>query len=332
MNCATFKTESLKSAILTSFRGLGYNNDDAQAIAAMVPSHRGITYNLKQCLEGDEEKGFDPVPNFEDKLKSFPGVFEAVKKIEGLPTNSSIHASALYVFNDGFLAQNSLMKAPNGTKTTAFNMHDSDDMGALKMDVLKTDAESKLAKALDLLLKDNQIEWQGSLRATYDKYIHPDVLEYDDPEMWKKMSNGSIQNLFQMDSPVGSVAMKKTRPENVRQLAEVNSIMRLQSDSGEQPIDRYVRFRNNINEWYKEMDEAGLTEHEKDILKKYLLPSCGVSSSQEVMMQILMDPEISNFTLGEANTARKVVAKKQVNKIAKLKEDFYIKGENLNKQ
>lgn len=326
LNCATFKTESLKSAILSCARGLGINNDDAQALAAIVPSHRGHTYTLKECLEGDEEKGYVPVENFKEKLDVYPGLFEAVQKIEGLPTNASIHASALYVFNDGYLAQNSLMRAPNKTKITAFNMHDSDDMGALKMDVLKTDAQSKMAKCLELMLKDGQIEWQGSLRKTYDKYLHPDVLEYNNPNMWEKMSDGSIQNLFQMDSPVGSIAMKKTHPENVRQLAEVNSIMRLQSDSGEQPIDRYVRFRNDINQWYLEMVEEGLNKEEMKILEKYLLQSNGVSGSQEVLMQILMDPEICNFTLGEANSARKAIAKKIAAKIVQLKKDFYEKG------
>ena len=297
-----------------------------QALAAIVPSHRGHTYTLSECLNGDEEKGFEPVKDFEDKFKAYPGLFEAVKKIEGLPTNASIHASALYVFNDGYLPQNSLMRAPNGTKITAFSMHDSDDMGALKMDVLRTDAQSKIAKCLDLLLKDKQIEWKGSLRKTYNAYLHPDVLEYNNPEMWKRMSDGSIPNLFQMDSPVGAVSMKKAKPENVTQLAEINSIMRLQAESGEQPIDRYVRFRNDINQWYLEMVDADLNQHEIEILEKYLLKSYGVSGSQEILMQLLMEPEISGFTLGAANNARKIIAKKKIDKIAQLKEDFYKKG------
>lgn len=297
-----------------------------QALAAIVPSHRGHTYTLSECLNGDEEKGFEPVKDFEAKVRVYPGLFEAVQKIEGLPTNASIHASALYVFNDGYLPQNSLMRAPNKTKITAFSMHDSDDMGALKMDVLRTDAQSKIAKCLELLLKDKQIEWQGSLRKTYNKYLHPDVLVYDNPEMWKEMSDGDIPNLFQMDSPVGAVSMKKARPENVRQLAEVNSIMRLQADSGEQPIDRYVRFRNDINQWYLEMIDEGLNQHEIQIMEKYLKDSNGVSGSQEVLMQILMDPEVCNFTLGESNAARKAIAKKQLNKLIQLKKDFYEKG------
>lgn len=310
-------------------RGLGYNNDDAQALAALVPQHRGATYTLKECLEGDEEKGFEPVPGFKDRLDVYPGLFESVQKIEGLPTNSSIHASALYVFNNSYLAQNSLMRAPNKTKMTAFNMHDSDDMGALKMDVLRTDAQSKMAKCLDLLLKDRQIEWQGSLRATYDKYIHPDVLDYTNPIMWERAAKGEIANLFQFETQVGSVCIKKARPVNVMQLAEINSIMRLQVEGNEQPIDRYVRFRNDINQWYLEMFDCGLNKSEITILEKYLSGSNGVSGSQETLMLLVMDPNISNFTLGEANGFRKAVAKKKPKDIQANKEKYFNNGAKL---
>ena len=326
LNCATFKTESLKSAILSCGRGLGYNNDEMQALAALVPEHRGHFYTLDECLVGDTEKGFDPVPGFEGKFVAYPGLLEAVRKIEGLPTNSSIHASALYVFNNGFLAQNSMMRAPNGTKITAFNMHDSDDLGALKMDVLRTDAQSKIAKCMELLLADQQMEWKGSLRATYDYYLHPDVLQYDNPQMWADMADGKIANLFQFETQVGAVCIKKARPTDVMELAEINSIMRLQADEGEQPIDRYVRFRNNPVAWDLEMIEEGLTTHEMDILKKYLSGSHGVSGSQEVLMRILMDPEVCGFTLGESNAARKAIAKKIATKLIQLKADFYEKG------
>lgn len=329
LNCATFKTESLKSAILTCGRGLGYNNDEMQALAALVPSHRGITYNLEQCVNGDEEKDLDPVPGFLDKFDPYPGLLEAVRKIEGMPTNSSIHASALYIFNNGYLEHNSLMRAPNGTKMTAFNMHDSDDQGALKMDVLRTDAQSKMAKCLDLLIKNKQIEWQGSLRKTYDKYLHPDVLDYTNPKMWEKAASGEIANLFQFETQVGSVCIKKAKPENVMQLAEINSIMRLQVEGDEQPIDRYVKFRNDINLWYLEMIEIGLNSEEIQVLEKYLKESFGISGSQEKLMLLVMDPKISNFTLGEANGFRKAISKKIAAKIQENKEKYFKKGHDL---
>ncbi len=329
LNCATFKTESLKSAILTCARGLGINNDEAQALAALVPSHRGKTYTLSDCLNGNEEQGFEPVPHFREKLEAYPRLFEAVQMIEGLPTNASIHASALYIFNNGYLEHNSLMRAPNKTPMTAFNMHDSDDQGALKMDVLRTDAQSKMAKCLDLLLKAGQIEWQGSLRKTYDKYIHPDVLDYDNPVMWKEAAEGKIANLFQFETQVGSVCIKKARPTNVMQLAEINSIMRLQVEGDEQPIDRYVRFRDDINIWYLEMLEEGLNEEEIAILRKYLDKSFGISGSQETLMLLVMDPKITGFTLGEANKFRKAISKKIAKDIQENKEKYFNYGKKL---
>ena len=329
LNCATFKTESLKSAVLTACRGLEINNDEAQAIAAMVPQHRGKTYTLEQCEFGDEEQGFEPVPQFINKLKEHDRLYDIVKNIEGLPTNASIHASALYVFNNGYLDHNSLMRAPNGTPITAFNMHDSDDMGALKMDVLRTDAQSKMAKCLELLLKDKQIQWQGSLRDTYNKYLHPDILDYDTPSMWEKAWNGQIEQLFQFETQVGGVCIKKAQPTNVTELAEINSIMRLQSEGKEQPIDKYVRFRHNIQEWYKEMRSYHLTDKEITVLEKYLKKSYGISGSQEVLMQLVMDPSISGYTLGEANAFRKAIAKKITAKILENKEKFFQKTQEL---
>ena len=329
LNCATFKTESLKSAILTCARGLGINNDEAQGLAALVPSHRGKTYTLNDCLYGNEEQGFEPVPHFQERLETYPRLFEAVKMIEGLPTNASIHASALYIFNNGYLEHNSLMRAPNKTPMTAFNMHDSDDMGALKMDVLRTDAQSKMAKCLDLLLKAHEIEWKGSLRETYNFYLHPDVLDYDNPKMWEKAASGEIANLFQFETQVGSVCIKKARPTNVMQLAEINSIMRLQVEGDEQPIDRYVKFRDNINAWYLEMFEEGLNQEESDILRKYLDKSFGISGSQETLMLLVMDPKITGFTLGEANKFRKAIAKKIAADIQTNKEKYFEYGKKL---
>ena len=329
LNCATFKTESLKSAILTCARGLGINNDEAQALAALVPSHRGKTYTLNDCLYGNEEQGFEPVSNFREKLEAYPRLFEAVQMIEGLPTNASIHASALYIFNNGYLEHNSLMRAPNKTLITAFNMHDSDDQGALKMDVLRTDAQSKMAKCMDLLLKAGEMEWKGSLRNTYNYYLHPDVLDYNSPEMWAKAASGEIANLFQFETQVGSVCIKKARPTNVMQLAEINSIMRLQVEGDEQPIDRYVAFRENIESWYLEMFEEGLNQEEIAILRKYLDKSFGISGSQETLMLLVMDPKITGFTLGEANKFRKAIAKKIAADIQANKEKYFEYGKKL---
>ena len=87
--------------------------------------------------------------------------------------------------------------------------------------------------------------------------------------------------------------------------------MRLMPEStgAESPLDKYVRFKNNIELWYEEMRQAGLSREEQKILEPYFLKSYGVPPSQEQLMQMLMDKNICGFTLAEANGARKIVGK-----------------------
>ena len=327
LNTLTYKTESLKSAINTCGRGLGILPEETHYLSGLIPTSRGHVYSLKECEEGDEEKGFDPHPEVIAKIKAYDGLYEAIQKVEGLISGCGVHASAVYFFETGYLHCCSLMRAPNGTRITGFDYRAVDACSGLKMDFLYTDCQSKLMKTMDLLIKFGQIEWQGTLRNTYNKYLHPDVLVYNDPEMWRKMSDGEISNLFQFDSVQGAVCIKRTRPENVKQLGAANAVMRLMGDgSGETPLDKYVRFRNNPNEWDKEMTAWKLTDHEKNLLKKYLSDKFGYASEQEDLMQIVQDPEIGNFSLYEATKFRKCVSKKKLSEIEKYKQLFFTKN------
>jgi DNA polymerase-3 subunit alpha len=323
LNCITFKTESLKAAVLTAARGLGINNDEAQALSMAVPMNRGHVYTLKECMEGNAELDLDPVPGFEEQLRSYPGLFETVEKIEGLPTNASVHASAVYIFDNGYLEHNSLMRAPSGVRVTAFDMDATNELSGLKIDLLFTDAESKLMKCVDLLVKDGKMKWQGSLRATYDKYLHPDVLDYRDPIMWQKAIDGKIMNLFQYETQVGEVGIKKAKPRSVMELATINSAIRVQSEGSVQPIDRYAAYKADPSLWKGEMDKAGLTPAEQEVMRKHLSYQYGCSLQQEDFMQLSMDPQIAGYTIGEANTLRKTIAHKILDQIKKQKDLFF---------
>lgn len=39
-----------------------------------------------------------------------------------------------------------------------------------------------------------------------------------------------------------------------------------QEKGAETPMEKYVRFKNNISLWYKEMDQQGLTKEEQKFL------------------------------------------------------------------
>lgn len=83
-NVATFKLEKSKSAILTSARGLGIDNDEAQYISSLITIERGQAYTLKQMYYGDEEEGIKPNSTFINEINKHEKLWEVASRIEGL--------------------------------------------------------------------------------------------------------------------------------------------------------------------------------------------------------------------------------------------------------
>lgn len=332
LNCSTFKTEGSKSALLSAARGLGINNDIAQYLASLIPVTRGFTWSIEDCLYGNEEEGRKPVTEFINEISQYDRLLETTLALQGLICGRSIHASAVYLFNDDFNKHNALMKAPNGVYITQFNMKDSDYASGLKEDLLTIKALDKIRLCMDLLVDAGYMEDKGSLRATYDAYLHPDVLDYDTPEMWDAVCNGEITDLFQFDSSIGVQAIKKIKPRSFTELAVASTMMRLMvsEEGAEQPIDTYVRYKNNIDEWYKDMrDNYQLTDNEISIVEKYLLQYQGIGGNQEDVMEISMDPSITNFSIKDSNRLRKSISKKSLELQHQMKKEFFEAGNNL---
>lgn len=317
LNVLTLKKEKTKSAVLTVMRGIGVNNDEAQYIASLIEQERGFLFSLKDTWYGNEEKDRKPNTQFINEINRLSeetgiDVKEALFMIEGIVSGYGSHACALNIYNNGFIKQNSMMLAPNGLPITAWTYHDSEEVGDLKVDFLSTDAVSKLQLTLEYLLKDGVIEWQGSLRDTYNKYLHPDVVnKYDNPKMWENMKNLAVPSLFQFgDSDVGRSAMKKVQPNNIYELATANSLMRLMAQKGEMtPLDKYVLYKNDISLAFKEMDKYGLTKEEREVAKELIGGEYYLCSTQEGMMMALMHPKVSGFDRRQSDKARKLVGK-----------------------
>lgn len=88
--------------------------------------------------------------------------------------------------------------------------------------------------------------------------------------------------------------------------------------------DRYVRIKNQgLDSFDNEMRRNNLSEEMIQLMHKHCDTYYGCCALQEQMMEILMD--VVHFSLGEANAARKIIAKKKMDKIPELKEKFYNK-------
>ena len=327
INVCTFGTEGTKSALKTAGRGLKIDDDTITYITSMIPNERGFDWTLSECYYGNGEDK-KPIKAFVEQMQEHPKLWKLAQNIEGLITRLGVHASGVVCVNGDFNDYNSVMKTSHEQLVTSYDLHTLERCGMVKYDFLTVSALDRIRQCMNYMLEDGTMEWQGSLRATYNKYLAPQVLDYTSAEMWDMVGRGEISSLFQFDTLVGSQAIKSIQPRSLNELAISSSLMRLMGE-GELPLEKYARFKRVPQLWYDEMRAHGLNKEEMHILEKYLLKKNGVGESQEVVMQMVMDPQISGFDMKEANKLRKTIAKKQFKEIEAVKEMFFEKGRAL---
>lgn len=324
-NVVTFGTEGSKSAIQTAARGLGIDNDVSLYISSLIPADRGKVRTLSQCYYGDVEEGFAPIPLFIQQMNQYPELWEVAQKVEGLVCRVGEHAGGIIFVDEDFTNSTGLMKVPNGDTVTQFDLHDCEDASLIKIDLLSVEALDKMHVCLDLLCDQGYIDRYPTLRETYEKYLGIYNLEREAPEMWEMVWNHEIQALFQMEKQSGIQGIALTKPESVDDLAVLNSVIRLmaQEKNAEQPLNKYARFKDNIDLWYEEMTKYGLTADEMKLLEPLLKSSYGICESQEKFMSLVQLPECGGFNLGWADRLRKAIAKKNPAEYEKLTQEYF---------
>ena len=332
---ATFGTEGTKSAILAACRGYRSDNypegidvDTAQYMSSLIPAERGFLWPIKDVIYGNEEKERKPVAAFIREVKKYPGLLEIIQSIEGIVCRRGIHASGVILYDEDPFETAAFMKSPNGDLTTCYDLHMAELAGDTKYDLLVTEISDKIIQCFELLQKDNQIEQNLKLRDLYNKYIHPEVIDTSNPQIWEHLAAGDILDVFQFNTGVGLAIAKKLKPQNPMEMTAANAMMRLMSERGkESQQDRFVRIqKEGLISFDYEMKAAHLSEDMIAKMHKHCDQYWGCCAIQEQMMELLMD--VANFSLGEANSARKVVAKKQMNKIPDLKASVFDKFDN----
>jgi DNA polymerase III subunit alpha len=144
------------------------------------------------------------------------------------------------------------------------------------------------------------------------------------------LGEGSVMDLFQFSTDVGYQAAIKVKPRNLLEMASANSLMRLMAGDGqEQPIDTFIKFKNDIQKWYDEMREHGLNDEEIKVMEEHLLKLNGVADTQESVMLLSMDKRVAGFDVKWANKLRKAIAKKSKKDMEEAHQEFFKRGKEL---
>ena len=325
-NVLTLKTEKSKSAILTAARGLGIDVDTAQYLSSFIEADRGQLRTLKQTFYGDPDNGISASKQFRIEMEeNYPELWKVAQGIEGLINGCGIHAGGVIFVDEPFTNSTALMRAPSGEIMTQFDLHDAEDTGLIKYDVLSIEALDKIHNCLDLLCDYGYVKKEKTLKDTYEKVVGIYNIERDNPEMWKMCWEHKVSSLFQMEKQSGISGIAAMKPTSVDDLAILNSAIRLMATEkgGEMPVNKLARFKAHPDDWDYELKKYGLGAEAKKILEPVLGVSYGLCIAQEQFMQLVQLPELGGFNLTWADKLRKSIAKKNPAEYEKLTEEYF---------
>jgi DNA polymerase-3 subunit alpha len=184
-----------------------------------------------------------------------------------------------------------------GIPATQFPMKTIDKLRLLKLDVLGLKTLDTLAE-WDKLMKAKGIttEWSG-----LDLENHPE-------EMWDLMNEGFVSGIFQCETPAGKALIEKLKPRSIEDLGVFNALMR----PGPQ--------RDGVpNRYIARMEGRSEVTYPHPLLEEILKPTYGLFVFQE---QIIRFMGALGYSLSDADAVRKILGKKQPEKLSEIFEGF----------
>ncbi len=299
----TFGTMAAKNAIRDVGRVLRLPLTDVNRICKDIPFKLPdgikkppvLKYYFGTTGEPENEKYIIPsLRKIYDEDERIRRVIDMSIKLEGMPRQTSTHACGILIAPEP--VDNFVPLARNGDEiATQYSMIELEDLGLLKMDFLGLRTLTDIDKALKLI------------KRIHGKDIDFYNMEYDDQNVYKLISSGDTDAVFQLESGGMKRFMKKLKPDTLEDIIAGISLYR---PGPMKYIDSYVDNKHNPSK----------IVYDHDCLKPILQATYGIIVYQEQVMKIVQ--EMAGYTLGQADMVRRIMGKKKVEKMAEEKEKF----------
>ena len=269
----TFGTLAAKAAVRDVARAMGLPYQTGDKVAKAIP--RGMTLN-------------EAIENASDLRKLYKGdaeiheLVDTAIKVEGMPRNSSTHAAGVVITKEPVDYYVPLY-ARDGQVSTQYTMTILERLGLLKIDFL----------GLRNLTIINHCQM-----AVRNKVSDFDInkIPLDDKDVYKMLSQGKTEGVFQFESAGMTSTIMKLRPTGVEDLIAVISLYR---PGPMDSIPTYIRNRHNPE----------LVTYKHPLLKEILDVTYGCIVYQEQVMQIFRT--LAGYSYGRADIVRRAMAKKK---------------------
>ena len=255
-------------------------------------------FGFAEPKEGDKDFGTTyAVPELVEMYNSDPQIKKVVDiamKVEGFPRQSSIHPCGVIIAADTI--DNFIPLSRNADAiSTQFEGADMEKLGHLKMDFLGLTNLSDIKGAIKLIKRNYGID------------IDFDHHNYDDPNVFKLISTGNTDGIFQIESAGFKKFLKELQPTCLEDIVAAVSLYR---PGPMAYIPVYVHNKHHPED----------TKYDHPMLEPILNVTYGVIVYQEQVMRICQN--LAGFSLGQADMIRRAMGKKKLKEMLKWKESF----------
>lgn len=266
------------------------------AICQIIDDSEADTAGLGKKWEAILEDEADLLAPY---ISSYPELFDLAGKLAGRLKSYGKHPAGLVISTEESLIDKVPLFFDGDVPVTMYDMETVEALQMVKFDLLTLRTFDTLQTTLDLIR-----ERHGN---TIDLYSWRD--EYKEPEVWDLMCEGHTLGLFQVETPGMTRLTMDFQPRTLSELADVVTLIR-PGPKRSGLTDTYLR--------RKKGEEPVSYPHE--VLKPILAKSYGCILYQEDVMQACM--LLAGYDEDEADAVRKLLGKKQVEKVMAAGEKF----------
>ncbi|MBV9056861.1 MAG: DNA polymerase III subunit alpha [Candidatus Eremiobacteraeota bacterium] len=285
----TFGTMAARAAIRDAGRALGVPLADVDRIAKLVPAGPG-GFTISRAVE--------QIPELKSLYATVPEIrklLDTAKEIEGLARNASTHAAGVVISAGPLTEYTPLVRFGDSGINTQYDMESIERIGLLKMDFLGLRNLTVIANAIK------------EIQRTVDPSFDLSGVPLDDARTYEMLGRGETMGVFQLESEGMKRVCAELRPSRFEDIIALVALYR------PGPMDWIPQYIAN-----KHGRSAPQYLHPK--LEGILAETYGTAVYQEQAMQ--MAREIAGFSMSDADELRKVIGKKQKEKIPYYQEKF----------
>ncbi len=271
----TFGTLAARAVIRDVGRALDVSYAETDRIAKMVPNLLKMTIDLALEMNPDLRSLYEEDENTRR-------IIDLARRFEGMPRHASTHAAGVIIAGKP-VCEIAPLSRNEDLVVVQFTKDDIEDVGLLKFDFLGL-------RTLTVLQETSRLVEEKTGQG-----IDFETMTYDDPQVYKMISRGDTEAVFQLEGGGMTQFLKELQPESFEDIIAGVALFR---PGPMEQIPRYVGARHDPKK----------IRYDWPLLEPILKVTYGVIVYQEQVIRIVRD--LAGFSLAQADNVRRAMGKK----------------------